>query len=86
MVEELLESHLNMLGVSPEDFLKACEKAKNQNGISKGVFTFLLAMEDFISIFYFYNYLAFKNMMSKRNNELELECLRYFLVLLLLEI
>lgn len=54
MVEELLESHLNMLGVSPEDFLKACEKAKNQNGISKGVFTFLLAMEDFISIFYNY--------------------------------
>lgn len=51
MVEELLEQHLNMLGITPEQFLEACDKGKNQGGVQKDVFKFLLAMEDFLSIY-----------------------------------
>lgn len=52
MVEDLLEQHLNMLGITPEQFLEACDKGKNQGGVKKDVFKFLLAMEDFLSILF----------------------------------
>lgn len=52
MVEDLLEQHLNMLGITPEQFLEACDKGKNQGGVQRDVFKFLLAMEDFLSILF----------------------------------
>jgi hypothetical protein len=60
----LIEDFLDELGVSQEDFAKACEAAVNRGGESALIFNKIMSCDDFAS---------FKVMMVKRNQELELE-------------
>jgi len=65
LMDDLLTGQLSELGVSGEDFMKACESGSNKE-LHNLVTEYILAMDDFAT---------FKKMMQKRNIELELEAL-----------
>jgi hypothetical protein len=67
LVEELLVSKLNEVGISIEDFAYACEIARSKRGVNRAVFDQMLAVDD---------YRVFKKLMAKRNVELELEAVQ----------
>jgi hypothetical protein len=90
LVEMLLESHLAEIGISPEDFVEICMKAKNSRQLNTQVVEQILAVEDFLSALYCVLIVAawlltaltarvfraaFKKLMIKRNLELEAEAL-----------
>ncbi len=60
LVEGLLEELMRDLGVSDEQFVDACDKAA-KNPIHKKIVDQIMAVD---------NFLAFKKLMVKRNNEL----------------
>ena len=60
IVEELLEELMNELGVSDTQFVEACQKAE-ANPIHKKIVDQIMAVD---------NFLAFKRLMVKRNQEL----------------
>ena len=60
MVEGLLEELMLDLGVTDQQFVQACEKAA-QNPMHQKIVDQILAVD---------NYLAFKKLMVKRNNEM----------------
>ena len=60
MVEGLLEELMSDLGVTDQQFVQACEKAA-QNPMHQKIVDQILAVD---------NYLAFKKLMVKRNNEM----------------
>jgi hypothetical protein len=70
-VEALISSNLNEVGISNEQFLESCEKARSGRDINATVFERLVAMDDFQT---------FKKIMTKRNTELQLEAIRTFKV------
>eukprot|EP01006_Ploeotia_vitrea_P047673 TRINITY_DN67148_c4_g2_i1.p1 TRINITY_DN67148_c4_g2~~TRINITY_DN67148_c4_g2_i1.p1 ORF type:complete len:382 (-),score=100.15 TRINITY_DN67148_c4_g2_i1:633-1778(-) len=65
-VDKILEDHLQDMGVSPEQFVEACEKGQNKQ-LNELVSEYILALDDF---------LTFKKMMEKRNVEIDLEAIR----------
>jgi len=67
IAEKLLEQHLEEVGITPEQFVKACEWGRNRRDVNREVFDQLMAIDDF---------LTFKKMMVKRNMQLELEVIR----------
>lgn len=70
-VEALISSNLNEVGISNDQFLESCEKARSGRDINATVFERLVAMDDFQT---------FKKIMTKRNTELQLEAIRTFKV------
>lgn len=60
IVEDLLEELMKELGVTEQQFLESCEKAE-QNPIHKKIVDQIMAVD---------NFLAFKKLMVKRNQEL----------------
>ena len=60
MVEELLEELMRDLGVTDEQFVKACETAA-KNPLHQKIVDQILAVD---------NYMAFKRLMVKRNGEM----------------
>ena len=73
LVEGLLEDHLNQVGVSEENFFKACEKAVA--GGSKVTDAAKYAHQIIDQMIACDDYLTFKKMMFKRNKELEYEAI-----------
>lgn len=49
LVESLLERNLAEIGVSGEQFVAACERARNTRDINKMVFDQIMAVDDFLS-------------------------------------
>jgi hypothetical protein len=69
LVEDLLTQHLAEVGIAPDHFYEACERAykRKQNGdFATRIIEQLIACDDF---------LTFKAIMFKRNKELEIEAL-----------
>jgi hypothetical protein len=69
LVENLLTQHLAEVGIAPDHFYEACERAykRKQNGdFATRIIEQLIACDDF---------LTFKAIMFKRNKELEIEAL-----------
>jgi hypothetical protein len=69
LVDRLLEEHLAVVGITAEEFVEVCmrARAKRNNDFNALVFEHLLAVDDF---------LTFKKLMCKRNAELEMETIR----------
>ena len=67
LIDNLLTQHLAEIGVSEEQFAKACEHGRDRRDVNRKVFDQLIAVDDF---------LTFKKLMVKRNVELELEVVR----------
>ena len=65
LVEGLLEELMRDLGVTDQQFVEACEKAAH-NPIHKKIVDQIMAVD---------NFLAFKRLMVKRNNELNQQVL-----------
>mmetsp|Transcript_28594 Transcript_28594/g.32684 ORF Transcript_28594/g.32684 Transcript_28594/m.32684 type:complete len:496 (-) Transcript_28594:157-1644(-) len=63
MIEGLLEGQIKDLGISEEEFMKACEEGR-QSAIGGKVFDQILAVDNFVT---------FKRMMLRRKREIELE-------------
>jgi hypothetical protein len=70
-VDALLTSNLGEVGITNEQFLESCEKARSGRDINATVFERLVAMDDFQT---------FKKIMTKRNTELQLEAIKSFQV------
>lgn len=68
LVESLLSSNLDAIGVSDEQFVAACGVSQNQE-VNKLVFGQIMAVDDF---------LTFKKMMVKRNMELNIEAMEAY--------
>lgn len=68
IVEELLGELMAELGVTDTQFLEACEKAE-ANPIHKKIVDQIVAVE---------NFLAFKKLMVKRNQELNKQAMELF--------
>ena len=68
IVEELLGELMAELGVTDTQFLEACEKAEG-NPIHKKIVDQIVAVE---------NFLAFKKLMVKRNQELNKQAMEMF--------
>ena len=51
LVEMLLESHLAEIGISAEDFVEICMKAKAAGALNTDVIQQILAVEDFLSAY-----------------------------------
>lgn len=68
IVEDLLEELMTELGVSNEQFVEACQRAE-ANPIHKKVVDQIMAVE---------NFLAFKKLMLKRNQELNRQAVEMF--------
>eukprot|EP01012_Entosiphon_sulcatum_P035562 TRINITY_DN45154_c0_g1_i1.p1 TRINITY_DN45154_c0_g1~~TRINITY_DN45154_c0_g1_i1.p1 ORF type:complete len:399 (-),score=104.99 TRINITY_DN45154_c0_g1_i1:48-1196(-) len=66
LVDKILGDQLGEFGISPEQFVAACENSQNKE-LHALVTEYILALDDFQT---------FKRMMEKRNVELELEALR----------
>ena len=64
VVDDVLTQKLAEVGVSAEDFAKACEAAAEARHTNRTVFDQLMAIDDFR---------VFKKMMVKRNNQLQLQ-------------
>jgi len=71
MVENLLEMHLEEFGVTMDQFVTLCTEHSSSE-VGKEILEQILAVDDFVS---------FKQMMVKRNMELELESLKELQVL-----
>ena len=70
IVEDLLQELMKELGVSDEQFVEACKKAESSgNPIHKKIVDQILAVE---------NFLAFKRLMVKRNQELNKQALALY--------
>ena len=67
IAENLLVEHLERVGITPEQFVKACESERKARTINQRVWSQICAIDDF---------LTFKKMMAKRNMELEMECIK----------
>ena len=67
MADELLLEHLQQVGVSEKDFLKACEVGRTRRDVNMKAFDQLVAIDDFMT---------FKKMMCNRNLELEMEVIK----------
>jgi hypothetical protein len=65
LIDSLLGSNLQAIGVTEEQFVDACQQGANQE-VNKLVFGQILAVDDF---------LTFKKMMVKRNVELNIEAM-----------
>jgi hypothetical protein len=70
-VDALLTSNLGEVGITNDQFLESCEKARSGRDINATVFERLVAMDDFQT---------FKKIMTKRNTELQLEAIKSFQV------
>lgn len=70
MVEGLLEELMTDLGVSDDQFVQACDKA-SQNPMHQKIVDQILAVD---------NYMAFKKLMVKRNNEMNQQAMAMDLV------
>ena len=68
-VEALLSSNLSEVGITNEQFVESCEKARSGRDVNATVFERLVAMDDFQT---------FKKIMTKRNTELQLEAMKSF--------
>jgi hypothetical protein len=68
-IEALISSNLGELGITPELFVEACERARYGRDVNTAVFDRITAMDDFMT---------FKKIMVKRNTELQLEALQQF--------
>ncbi|KAL1496094.1 hypothetical protein AB1Y20_014720 [Prymnesium parvum] len=66
MVESLMEMHMKEMGCTPADFAELCAQYGSTD-VGRDVMEQILAVDDFV---------AFKEMMVRRNMELELESLR----------
>ena len=67
IAENLLVEHLERVGITPEQFVEACQKERKGRSVNQRVWSQICAIDDF---------LTFKKMMAKRNMELELECIK----------
>jgi len=67
LIDQTLGTFLTRLGISEEEFVEACEKARSSRSINSQVVGQLQSMDDF---------LAFKKLMVKRNLALELEVMQ----------
>lgn len=70
-IEALLASNLGEVGITNDQFLESCEKARSGRDVNATVFERLIAMDDFQT---------FKKIMTKRNTELQLEAMKSFQV------
>ena len=68
IVEDLLEELMKELGVTNEQFVEACERAE-QNPIHKKIVDQIMAVD---------NFLAFKKLMVKRNQELNKQAMELY--------
>lgn len=68
IVEDLLQELMSELGVSDEQFVAACDKA-SENPIHKKIVDQIMAVD---------NFLAFKRLMVKRNQELNRQAIEMF--------
>lgn len=66
LVESLLESHLNELGILPEQFSQSCSLENAQSSFHEGLFELVIAADD---------YELFRHLMVQKNIELELQAL-----------
>ena len=92
LVESLLEQHLNEIGVTGEEFVAVCQRARDGRDINKMVFEQIMAVDDFLSESCVAKRwtrglhrpshacvpltTAFKKLMQQRNWELELEAVK----------
>lgn len=49
IAEKLLEQHLEEVGITAEQFVKACEWGRNRRDVNREVFDQLMAIDDFLS-------------------------------------
>lgn len=49
LAEELLEQHLREIGVTSEQFVKACEWGRHRRDINRMVFDQIMAIDDYLS-------------------------------------
>lgn len=68
IVEDLLEELMRELGVSDEQFVEACQKAE-KNPVHKKIVDQIMAVD---------NFLAFKKLMVRRNQELNRQAIEMF--------
>jgi hypothetical protein len=68
LVEDLLQELMAELGVSDTQFVEACQKAQ-ENSIHKKIVEQIMAVD---------NFLAFKKLMVKRNQELNRQAIEMY--------